>query len=69
MVRRLTPMRADSRDSDFAVQEFLNFIDKDLNMHFVRPSRLSKTSINRAIMLTREVAVNDSEVLPRNVTF
>jgi hypothetical protein len=51
------------------VTAFLAFIEKDLKDHSGRTIRLSKTSIARALRLTKGVQVGDNERLPEDVTF
>jgi antitoxin PrlF len=47
---------------------FLAFIETDLKTHPDRRSRLSKTSLRRAVRLTKDVKVTDDEIIPENVT-
>ena len=56
-------------EEDPVVTAFLAFLEKDLIRHPGRRSRLSRTSIARAVRLTKRVTVKDDEVLPENVSF
>jgi antitoxin PrlF len=57
-----------ARDEDPVVMAFLAFIENDLKMHPGRRSRLSKTSLRRAVRLTKNVKVAHDETIPENVT-
>jgi antitoxin PrlF len=57
-----------AEDEDPVVTAFLAFIEKDLKDHPGRRTRLSKTSLARAIRLTKGVKVKDNEKLPKDVT-
>ena len=48
---------------------FLAFIEQDLRTHPGRRSRLSKSSLARAVRLTKNVKVTDDEIIPEHVTF
>ncbi|MGA3015735.1 MAG: type II toxin-antitoxin system ParD family antitoxin [Bryobacteraceae bacterium] len=54
---------------DPMVTAFLGFLEKDLKGHPGRRAQLSKTSVERAVRLTKRVKVRDDEALPGNVTF
>jgi antitoxin PrlF len=56
-------------DEDLVVTAFLAFIEKDLKERPGRRTRLSKTSLRRAVRLTKDVKVSDGEKLPDDVTF
>jgi antitoxin PrlF len=56
-------------DEDPVVTAFLAFIEKDLKEHPGRRIRLSRTSLQRAVRLTKGVEVDDNETLPEDVTF
>jgi hypothetical protein len=51
------------------VTGFLAVLENDLKRHPGRRTGLSKTSLARAVRLTRKVKVKDTEVLPAAVTF
>lgn len=56
-------------DEDPVVTAFLAFIEEDLKRHPGRRTRLSKTSLGRAVRLTKGTKVSDDENLPADVTF
>jgi antitoxin PrlF len=56
-------------DEDPVVTAFLAFLEKDLKDHPGRRIRLSKTSLTRALRLTKGVKVGDNERLPEDVIF
>jgi antitoxin PrlF len=57
-----------TEDEDPVVTAFLAFIEKDLKDRPGRRTRLSKTSLARAVRLTKGVKVGDHERLPEDVT-
>ena len=56
-----------SEELDPVVTAFLAFIESDLKNHPGRRTCLSKTSLARAVRLTKAVKVSDSESLPEDV--
>jgi len=58
-----------AEDEDPVVTAFLAFIEKDLKEHPGRRTRLSKTSLARAVRATKGVKVGDDENLQEGVTF
>lgn len=54
---------------DPVMTAFLAFVEKDLKAHPGRRSRFSKTSLARAVRLTKGVKVSDEERLPEDVPF
>lgn len=60
---------APAEDEDPVVSAFLAFIEKDLKERPGRLSLLSKTSLSRAVRVTKNVRVSDDETLPEDVTF
>jgi antitoxin PrlF len=54
-------------DEDPVVGAFLGFLEKDLKTR-PRRSRLSRTSLTRAIRLTKHVKVSDYDEIPPSVT-
>ncbi len=60
---------APAGDEDPVVTAFLAFIEKDLKGHPGRRTRLSRTSLRRAVRLTKDVKVSDRETLPKEITF
>jgi antitoxin PrlF len=59
---------APAQDEDPVVMAFLAFIEKDMQTHPGRRTRLSKASLRRAVRLTKNVKVTDDEIIPENVT-
>jgi antitoxin PrlF len=59
---------APAREEDPVVTAFLGFLENDLKTKPGRPSRLSRTSLARAVRLTKKVKVSDDEAIPENVT-
>ena len=55
-------------DEDPLVTAFLAFIESDLKARPGRRTRLSKSSVARAVRLTRGVKVRRDELLPDDVT-
>ncbi len=60
---------ASSAEEDPVVTAFLGVLENDLKKHPGRRTGLSKTSLARAVRLTKKVKVRDEERLPPNVTF
>ncbi len=58
-----------AEDEDPLVSAFLAFIEADLKNNPGHSTRLSKTSLERAVRLTKGVKVSDHEKLPEDVTF
>jgi antitoxin PrlF len=52
-------------EEDPVVEAFLGFLAKDLQS---RPGRKSRTSLSRAVRLTRGVKVSDDDTIPSSVT-
>jgi len=55
-------------EEDPVVTAFLAFVERDLKEHPGRRTLLSKTSLARAVRLTKGVKVSDQERLPKGVT-
>lgn len=58
----------DKPEEDPVVMAFLSFLEQDLKAKPGRPTRLSKSSLRRALRLTRDVKVSDNDKIPPNVT-
>jgi len=56
-------------EEDPIVSAFLGFLEKDLKNHPRRSTRLSKTSLARAVRLTKKVKVDPASTIPDDVTF
>lgn len=56
-------------DEDPVITAYLAVLESDLKKHPERRTRLSKTSLARAVRITKKVKVKDEESLPSHVVF
>lgn len=55
-------------EEDPVVEAFLSFLAQDLQSRPGRKSRLSKSSLRRAVTVTKTVKVSDDDSIPSSVT-
>lgn len=61
--------RSAQPEDDPIVEAFLEFLAEDMQTNPKRLVPLSQTAVDRVQKLTRNVVVNDNEILPDDITF
>ncbi len=56
-------------EDDPVIEAFLGFLGEDMKSNPNRLAPLSQSAIDRVQKLTKDVVVNNNEVLPDNITF
>src|ERR1700683_4899716 len=69
LISVLDDVETPTPEVDPVVEAFLSFLARDLQTRPGRKSRLTKTSLRRAIRLTAKVKVSDDDAIPSAVTF